>query len=202
MLLAVLALLDVLDLRAACAWARWGGNLAAAAELPVRLRLPGRVVYSPHDYPPSVYRQAWFTGDHESYASTLPLVWDRYWGHLLGTGDVAGGVPGGREDIGSDAAGGGDPAGEAAAGVPVLLGEFGSFCSTAEDTAWLCALCGYGAEKRLSFAFWCLNPNSADTGGLLLDDWTTPHAPKLRLLAPLLAEASASTSHSASEPPE
>jgi len=85
---------------------------------------------------------------------------------------------------------------------PRRLGEFGSFCSTAEDTAWLCALCGYGAEKRLSFAFWCLNPNSADTGGLLLDDWTTPHAPKLRLLAPLLAEASASTSHSASEPPE
>lgn len=30
---------------------------------------------------------------------------------------------------------------------------------------------------------WCLNPNSGDTNGLLLDDWTTPDADKLDLLA-------------------
>lgn len=29
---------------------------------------------------------------------------------------------------------------------------------------------------------WCLNPNSGDTNGLLLDDWTTPDAGKLALL--------------------
>ena len=34
--------------------------------------------------------------------------------------------------------------------------------------------------------YWCLNPNSGDTGGLLLDDWITPHQEKLDLLEPLL----------------
>lgn len=31
----------------------------------------------------------------------------------------------------------------------------------------------------------CLNPNAGDTGGLLLDDWATPNAGKLAMLAPL-----------------
>ncbi len=30
--------------------------------------------------------------------------------------------------------------------------------------------------------FWCLNPNSGDTGGLLEDDWVTPDNGKLTLL--------------------
>ena len=30
--------------------------------------------------------------------------------------------------------------------------------------------------------FWCLNPNSGDTGGLLENDWKTPVYSKLNLL--------------------
>jgi len=33
-----------------------------------------------------------------------------------------------------------------------------------------------------SNVWWCLNPTSADTGGLLNDDWETPNIPKLNLL--------------------
>lgn len=33
---------------------------------------------------------------------------------------------------------------------------------------------------------WCLNPNSGDTGGLLLNDWVTPDTAKLSLLANLV----------------
>jgi len=36
----------------------------------------------------------------------------------------------------------------------------------------------YIQQKRLSWTFWSLNPNSGDTGGILLDDWTTDHAQK------------------------
>jgi endoglucanase len=37
-----------------------------------------------------------------------------------------------------------------------------------------------------SFFFWSLNPNSGDTGGLLLEDWITPDYVKLNALAPIL----------------
>ena len=51
--------------------------------------------------------------------------------------------------------------------VPVIVGEFGCFLTTAGDREWLEALCGYMASKGLHFAYWCLGPNSHDTGGLL-----------------------------------
>ena len=35
----------------------WGGGLAGVADAPVELAIPDRVVYSPHDYPASVYGQ-------------------------------------------------------------------------------------------------------------------------------------------------
>ena len=44
----------------------WGGNLIAAGTYPVRLNVANQLVYSPHDYPASVYAQPWF------YASNYP----------------------------------------------------------------------------------------------------------------------------------
>ena len=38
----------------------WGGQLLGAALNPVRLARPNKLVYSPHDYGPSVSWQAWF----------------------------------------------------------------------------------------------------------------------------------------------
>ena len=37
----------------------WGGNLQGAAQYPVVLSLPQQLVYSVHDYGPSVYNQTW-----------------------------------------------------------------------------------------------------------------------------------------------
>lgn len=34
--------------------------------------------------------------------------------------------------------------------------------------------------------FWCVNPDSGDTGGLLLNDWMTPDKNKLTLVAKLV----------------
>ena len=46
----------------------------------MRLAVPGRVVYSPHDYPASVYAQAWFGAS--DYPANLPRVWGDAWGYL------------------------------------------------------------------------------------------------------------------------
>lgn len=61
-----------------CTW--WGGNLKGAQSYPIRLNVANRLVYSPHDYPESVYPQSWFSD--ATYPNNLPAVWDKYWGYL------------------------------------------------------------------------------------------------------------------------
>ena len=58
----------------------WGGNLCMASDHPVKLRVDNRLVYSPHDYPQSIYAQEWFK--HPKYPRNLPRVWDDFWGYL------------------------------------------------------------------------------------------------------------------------
>ena len=58
----------------------WGGGLADVAAHPIRLDVANRVVYSPHDYPSSIYAQSWFAAP--SYPANLPAVWTRSWGYL------------------------------------------------------------------------------------------------------------------------
>nr|WP_255720609.1 cellulase family glycosylhydrolase [Acuticoccus kalidii] len=56
----------------------WGGNLQGAADRPVRLSQPNRLVYSAHDYPPSVYPQPWFED-----GSDLEDKFRQNWGYLV-----------------------------------------------------------------------------------------------------------------------
>jgi endoglucanase len=58
----------------------WGGELSGAAAHPVTLSVPNQLVYSPHDYPASLYPQSWFSDP--SYPANLPSVWDTHWGYL------------------------------------------------------------------------------------------------------------------------
>ena len=127
----------------------WGGNLIGARDFPVRLQVPNRLVYSPHEYPASMYPQSWFSD--ANYPNNLPAVWDNYWGYL-------------------------------AVDTPVLIGEFGTRLETEKDRQWLQKLTGYIQSKHLHWTFWSLNPNSGDTGGLLLDDWLTVHQQKQDIL--------------------
>lgn len=93
-----------------------------------------------------------------SYPNNLPAVWDDRWGYLVKNG-VA----------------------------PVLVGEFGTRYQTASDQAWMGKLAQYLQGGGLSFTYWCLNPNSGDTGGILADDWITVNQDKQGVLQPLLA---------------
>lgn len=62
----------------------WGGNLQGAADFPVRLAVPGRLVYSPHDYGPHLFKQSWFHSG-TTYES-LSAVWHEFWGYLHDSG--------------------------------------------------------------------------------------------------------------------
>lgn len=58
----------------------WGGGLSDVGAKPVVLSTPNRVVYSPHDYPASLFPQKWFSDP--AYPANLPAVWDKNWGYL------------------------------------------------------------------------------------------------------------------------
>ncbi len=137
-------------------WTWWGGQLDAAGTAPVTLSIANRVVYSPHEYPSSVYAQSWFSDP--TYPANLPALWDARWGYLV------------KEGI-----------------APVWIGEFGTKLQTESDVQWLSTLASYVKANGISFAFWCLNPDSGDTGGILQDDWTTTESAKQAVLQPLLA---------------
>ena len=58
----------------------WGGNLEGVAQFPVVLSSPGHVVYSAHDYGPSLFQQTWFNSSTTS--SSLDAVWNQFWGYI------------------------------------------------------------------------------------------------------------------------
>ncbi|WEK54900.1 MAG: cellulase family glycosylhydrolase [Candidatus Cohnella colombiensis] len=131
----------------------WGGNLKGVKNYPVRLNVANRVVYSPHDYGPGVSAQTWF--NDSSFPSNMPALWDSYWGYIH------------KENI-----------------APILAGEFGGrgVDTVSAEGKWQNKLVDYIKDNNLYWTYWCLNPNSGDTGGLLLDDWSTWNAPKQAML--------------------
>jgi endoglucanase len=133
------------------AWYWWGGNLTGAQSDPVRLSIPDRVVYSPHDYGPGVYWQPWF--DAPDFPTNLPAVWDSHWGYLAEdqVAPVVLGEFGGRS-VGADPEG-----------------------------VWQRALMAYAQQHDVGWLNWSFNPDSSDTGGLLGDDWLTVVEEKAQL---------------------
>ena len=53
---------------------------------------------------------------------------------------------------------------------PLLIGEWGGFMRE-PNLSWMVCMRRLIKEYRLNHTFWCLNANSGDTGGLLLDDF-------------------------------
>jgi endoglucanase len=58
----------------------WGGDLQGVAQFPVTLSSPGHVVYSAHDYGPSLFQQTWFNSS--TTAASLDAVWNKFWGYI------------------------------------------------------------------------------------------------------------------------
>ncbi len=135
----------------------WGGNLRGVRDHPVDLGAHSdQLVYSPHDYGPLVHAQPWFTGNWDR--TTLERdVWDPNWLYLH------------KENKS-----------------PLLIGEWGGFLDGGPNEKWMKALRDLIVENRIHQTFWCINPNSGDTGGLLLGDWKSWDEEKYALLKPAL----------------
>ena len=121
----------------------WGGNLRGVRDYPVNLgKYQNKLVYSPHDYGPTVYEQPWFEGGFD-YNSLIRDCWQDNWLYIQ------------KENI-----------------APLLIGEWGGFMRE-PNLSWMTCMRKLIKEYHLNHTFWCYNANSGDTGGLVLDDFTT-----------------------------
>ncbi len=60
----------------------WGGNLRGVKDFPLELgKYQNKLVYSPHDYGPSVYRQPWFY-DGYNYDTLMEDCWRDNWFYI------------------------------------------------------------------------------------------------------------------------
>jgi hypothetical protein len=151
----------------------------------VALAEGNRLVYSPHDYPPSVIAHEWAVS--RDFPGNMPGKFDHFWGFIFraGVAPVLLGEFGSRLDD--------------------------RLPRSSRDRAWLNALIGYlngdfaGTGQTglapeatgISWAWWALNPNTdaSDTGGLYDPSWTVlnanalPPAAKAQVdaLAPLMS---------------
>ncbi len=121
----------------------WGGNLRGVADYPVDLgKYQNKLVYSPHDYGPTVYEQPWFQGSY-TYDSLMKDCWQDNWFYIH------------EDNI-----------------APLLIGEWGGFM-TEPNITWMTYMRELIQKNMLNHTFWCFNANSGDTGGMVLDDFTT-----------------------------
>lgn len=72
-----------------------------------------------------------------------------------------------------------------ATGQPIIVGEMGGFL-TGLNKQWQEAFVAFCVSKRIGLFYFCLNPSSVDTGGLVEDDWTTPVRVAHALMCPLV----------------
>jgi endoglucanase len=141
-------------------WYWWGGNLSLAGQFPVQLSEPDKLVYEAHDYGPGVSNQSWFQS--AAFPQNLSPMWYSDWAYLKLEGIA-----------------------------PVLIGEFGGqSVGNDQEGVWQRTLFNYLQSNGFDYTYWCWNPNSGDTGGVLENDWTTLDPAKLSMLqgymAPLL----------------
>ena len=146
----------------------WGGNLAGARNFPVTLNVPNRVVYSPHDYPASIYPQSWFSA--ANYPNNLPSVWNNTWGYLFqeNLAPVLLGEFGSKLETSSD---------------QIWYDSITKYLGGDLDVNGSNDLAV--GQQGMSWTYWSWNPNSGDTGGILQDDWLTVHTNKVAKLTPI-----------------
>ena len=142
-----------------------GGNLEGVGKYPVRLSIPNKLVYSPHEYGAGVYNQPWFSDP--TFPNNMPSRWETGFNYIATRGIA-----------------------------PILIGEFGGrqVDGSSKEGIWQQKLVDFIGQKGLSFTYWDWNPDSSDTGGILLDDWRSVNVPKQQLLSRLLPGSTAPTS--------
>ena len=137
----------------------WGGNLRGVRDYPIDLgKYQSQLVYSPHDYGPLVYEQEWFKGnfttasDEEAKRILYEQCWRDNWAFIMEEGIS-----------------------------PLLIGEWGGLTEGGDklledNKKYLRCMRDYIIENKykMHHTFWCINIDSADTGGLFTRDEGTP----------------------------
>ena len=147
------------------AW--WGANFRGLREFPIDLgEHQSQLVYSPHDYGPEVWKQAWFYLEDDSKTFTRETLLDDYWRDTWAF--IA------EEKIG-----------------PLLMGEWGGWVDDAHDKTgenrhWLKEIRDYMIDMHIHHTFWCFNENSSDTGGLVYDNFGKWDDQKYEFVKPAL----------------
>jgi aryl-phospho-beta-D-glucosidase BglC (GH1 family) len=146
----------------------WGGQLQGVKDRPIVLNVANRVVYSPHDYPNSVWQQPWFQGDN--FGAGLPAKFRSEWGYIYeqNIAPIYIGEFGTKLEDPKDA---------------VWLEAITSYLSGDLDNNGTIDI--PAGTEDMSWTFWSWNPNSGDTGGILADDWRTINQNKMVYLKPI-----------------
>jgi aryl-phospho-beta-D-glucosidase BglC (GH1 family) len=146
----------------------WGGQLQGVKDRPITLNVANRVVYSPHDYPNSVWQQPWFQGDN--FGAGLPAKFRSEWGYIYeqNIAPIYIGEFGTKLQDPKDA---------------VWLEAITSYLSGDFDNNGTIDI--PAGTEDMSWTFWSWNPNSGDTGGILADDWKTINENKMAYLKPI-----------------
>ena len=135
----------------------WGGNIRGAKDHPITIENhPNQVVYSPHDYGPGVSNQSWFEGGFTK-ESLLNETWRPNWFYIQ------------EDNI-----------------APLLIGEWGGRMDGSKNQQWMEDIADFIEENNINHTFWCMNPNSGDTGGILEYDFKTVDTAKMDLVRPTL----------------
>ena len=147
----------------------WGGQLEGVRDDPVVLNIANKVVYSPHDYPNSVYAQPWFQA--ADFKDKLPDEFREHWGYIFeeNIAPILLGEFGTKLQDAKDIA---------------WLDEITGYLNGDFDTNGTRDLAV--SQEGMSFAYWSWNPNSGDTGGILNDDWTTVNQARVDALELIL----------------
>jgi endoglucanase len=136
----------------------WGGNLSGVKANPVKLSDPKKLMYSTHEYGPEVHEQPWFSD--AAFPKNLAALWTAKFDFIM------------QQNLGH-----------------ILIGEFGIKDRKASDGkagVWFDTVLS-SLGTTYSWTFWCWNPNSGDTEGLLAYDWVTPVQWKIDALKPAMA---------------
>ncbi|MGF7174992.1 cellulase family glycosylhydrolase [Azospirillum doebereinerae] len=135
-------------------WYWWGGNLLGQKNYDVKFNVDNKLVYSVHDYGPSLHMMDWFKDTN--FPNNMPAKWDQMWGNLIKNDQhpVFVGEFGSRMETAIDKA-----------WMPKLIqymnGDFDGNGSV--DLA--------KGDQGASWTYWAWSPGSGDTGGIMNDNW-------------------------------
>ena len=135
-------------------WYWWGGNLLGEKNYEVKFDTPNKLVYSVHDYGPSLHMMDWFKDG--SFPNNMPAKWNQMWGHFIQNDEapILVGEFGSRMETAIDQK-----------WMPKLV-QYMNGDWNGDGKIDLAA-----GDQGASWTYWAWSPGSGDTGGIMNDSW-------------------------------